>query len=229
MIELILPYEKESREYKHFLYVHYRKDTGAPFYVGIGNNKYTSTYSRAFAKNSKNRNKEWIDFTNNVECTVKILFQTNTKKEIFEKEREFIKLYGRKDLGEGELLNKTDGGLYDYNYSPTLRKKLSDKLTKNNPNFDGKYWVGKTHSEESKLKMSEARKGKRWCPLPLKAIYQYDLEGNFIKKWECANRITENNPIYNTRYLQEKCLKNNIKPYKGFIWSYNNLNNFNNE
>ncbi len=39
-----------------------------------------------------------------------ILFEAETIAEIYKKEQEFIQWYGRKDLGNGNLVNLTNGG-----------------------------------------------------------------------------------------------------------------------
>ena len=97
-----------------------------------------------------------------------------------EKEKEFIKLYGRRDLGLGTLVNLTDGGYGKGKYiaKSTTRKKLSIAATgvpncrkgvKASPEtclrigaakFGNKYWVGRRHSEETKIKIGLSSKGR---------------------------------------------------------------------
>lgn len=88
-------------------------DKNEPFYIGIGTKpkKYRSfyeEYSRAF---SKQRSTFWKIIAEKSEYSVEILFESTDLKEIENKEKEFIDLYGRKDLNKGSLCNLTDGGL----------------------------------------------------------------------------------------------------------------------
>jgi hypothetical protein len=87
------------------------------------------------ASTNTRRNKHWINISK-FGYEVDILFDGLTWDEACVKEKEFISLYGRKDKNKGSLCNLTDGG-------------------------DGCLGRIVTFSEESKRKMSEARKGKK--------------------------------------------------------------------
>jgi hypothetical protein len=87
------------------------------------------------ASTNTRRNKHWVNISK-FGYEVDILFDGLTWDEACIKEKEFISLYGRKDKNKGSLCNLTDGG-------------------------DGCLGRIVTFSEESKRKMSEARKGKK--------------------------------------------------------------------
>ena len=70
---------------------------------------------------------------------IKILHENLSEKQAFDLEKELILDYGRKDLGTGILRNLTEGG-------------------------EGNRKTGYKHSEETKLAMSKARKGKKMGP-----------------------------------------------------------------
>lgn len=84
------------------LYRHIRLDTNEVFYIGIGDIK------RANDKTS--RSKYWRSITNKTKYRIDIILENLTWDDACKKEIEFIKLYGRKDLGLGTLVNMTDGG-----------------------------------------------------------------------------------------------------------------------
>lgn len=86
-----------------YVYSHTRLDTNEVFYIGIGNNKY-----RATAKTC--RNKYWKNIINKTDYSVTILYENITWENAKELEISLIKLYGRKDLNKGSLVNMTDGG-----------------------------------------------------------------------------------------------------------------------
>ncbi len=99
---------------KYYIYRHIRLDTGVPFYIGIGtkdlkfNSKYEIIYKRAFNKPS--RNKIWWDIVNKTDYDIEILMESEDYNFLLRKETEFVKLYGRINLGTGILSNLTDGG-----------------------------------------------------------------------------------------------------------------------
>lgn len=176
----------------YLLYRHIRLDKNEPFYIGIGNEK------RPYEK--RRRNKYWQHIIQKTNYKIEILFNDLTWKEACEKEKEFIKLYGRKDLLLGTLVNMTDGGDGTLNtiswnkgkkglfkHSEETKKKLSEDkkgkpLTKNQINSfkirkKSNYWLDKKLSEEHKLKLSKSKIGKNSIN---KGVYKYNDE--LIKK-----------------------------------------------
>jgi len=106
------------------VYRHIRLDTGEPFYIGIG-----KLLSRAYQ--NRNRTKRWHNIVNKYNYEVEILFDDLTYEKACEKEKEFIKLYGRKDINTGILVNLTDGGDTSTGYKATTETKLKiGKLSK---------------------------------------------------------------------------------------------------
>jgi len=88
-----------------YLYRHIRLDTKTPFYIGIGSDE---NYTRAYDKRSRNRH--WSSIVKKANYEVEIVLDNLSWEEACDKEIEFIKLYGRKDLNEGCLCNMTNGG-----------------------------------------------------------------------------------------------------------------------
>lgn len=133
------------------LYRHIRLDKNEPFYIGIG-----KTEKRAFFIH--NRNKFWKNVVAKSKYEVEILFDNLTWKEACEKEKEFIALYGRKDLGTGILCNMTFGG------EGQLGNKFNLGIKRNDPKFRKKMSeIAKKrfYSEETREKMRLAKLGKK--------------------------------------------------------------------
>lgn len=139
----------------YVLYRHIRLDNNEPFYIGIGNQK------RPYEK--RRRNNYWQNIITKTDYRIEILFNELTWDEACVKEKEFIKIHGRKDLALGTLVNLTDGG------DGTLNTKSWNK---------GKKGLYK-HTEETKIKLSEQKKGK---PLTEKQIQSLKTREN-INYW----------------------------------------------
>ena len=92
------------------------------------------------------------------------------------------------------------------------------------------------HSDESKKKMSEQRKGKHYSSrtefkkgmIPWakglkgkfgKSVIQYDVDGNFIKEWPNVYSVVQYFGGKSQSCLRQ-CCKRNRKRYKGFIWRF---------
>ena len=105
------------------MYRHIRKDKNEVFYIGIGSDK---DYKRAFI--NKKRSKFWEAIINKTDYEVEIMLDNLTWDEACEKEKEFIKLYGRKDLKNGTLVNLTDGGEGSLNV--IIKEETRIKLSK---------------------------------------------------------------------------------------------------
>jgi len=149
-----------------YVYRHIRLDKDEPFYIGIGNK---SNYSRAYENHSSKRNKIWNDIVLKSLYEVEIIIDELTKEEASEKEKEFIKLYGRKDLNNGVLCNLTDGGdgIWNCIRSEETRKKLREqKIGSKNHRFGIKQsyetllkrgvFESRKRTEETKKKQSLA-------------------------------------------------------------------------
>ena len=117
----------------YYTYAYLREDK-TPYYIGKGKgNRLYKRGSRVFAPP---KDKSRIIY----------LKQNLTEEEAFKHEIYMIAVLGRIDLGTGILHNMTDGGEGISNPSEETRKKISDAQK------------GKTHTEESRKKMSESKK-----------------------------------------------------------------------
>lgn len=87
------------------VYRHRRLDNFQVFYVGIGKNKY-----RAYEKSPLRRSEYWSRVVNKCGHEVEIVADNLSYEDAKELECFLIQLYGRKDLGTGQLINMTDGG-----------------------------------------------------------------------------------------------------------------------
>jgi hypothetical protein len=133
------------------------------------------SYRRAYISK---RNKFWKNIVSKTDFKVEILFDNISFEEAVIKEKEYIKLYGRRDLNEGTLVNLTNGGEGTVGATPWNKgKKYLMNLTQEQRNNISKKIkgrvlsqdtiekiriknIGRKHSIESKKKVSLKNKGK---------------------------------------------------------------------
>jgi hypothetical protein len=170
------------------LYRHIRLDKDEPFYIGIGKDE-----SRAYSK--RNRTKYWHNITNKG-YDIEILFDDLSYDEAKLKEIEFIKLYGRIDLGTGILCNMTDGGdgSNGFKHSKEALIKIGEKSKgriktpeqiekwrsninfKRSPELTEKIrqsLIGKKHTEERKENQRKLRLGKKLSEEAKRKLSEY--------------------------------------------------------
>jgi|694.fasta_scaffold43030_7 hypothetical protein len=177
-----------------YVYRHIRLDKNEPFYIGIGSD---SDYSRAYC--IQKRNNIWNKIVTKSDYEVEILLDNITWDQACIKEKEFINLYGRKDLNTGILSNLTDGGegVYGLKFTDEAKNKMSiaqknkkpiSEQTRNRMSIASKsrnvgaYRIGKKHSKETKEKMRLSRigvkKAKLICP-----HCKLEGRGGAMKQW----------------------------------------------
>lgn len=110
-----------------YVYIHTRLDTNKVFYVGIGS---VDKYKRAYTY--QGRNNYWKNIVAKVDYKVDIIFDNITWEKACKKEIRIIKLFGRKDLKLGFLVNMTNGGdgILNMKHSDKTKKIISLGLTK---------------------------------------------------------------------------------------------------
>ena len=147
-----------------YLYRHIRLDKNEPFYIGIGSNE-LNNYKRAYW--TYERNEIWNRIVAKTDYEVEIILDDLTWLEACEKEKEFIKLYGRKNIKSGTLANMTDGGdgVFGMKHSTETKEKIGSVSRGKILSEETRYKMsiakkGRIVSEETKIKMSQVQKGK---------------------------------------------------------------------
>ena len=215
-----------------YLYRHIRLDKNEPFYIGISSTD--DNYARAFDRSHKHRrNKLWQNITNKTDFEVEILLDNLTHEESCEKEMEFIKLYGRKDLGTGTLCNYTDGGDKGtfgrkYTYTDEHRKKTSEAVKKvyQREGQKEKFALTRTFtrlSQETKDKIKESKKNstpkKRTgvCHKPAMEVLQFNLDGEIVATYKSVTSAAKMG--YCSRAISRTC-RGLSAFHRGFKWKY---------
>lgn len=197
---------------KHYLYRHIRLDKNEVFYIGIGTKGINKKgYGRAFENH--NENSIWVNIVNKSDYEVEILLESDDYNFIKQKEIEFIALYGRKNLGTGTLANLTDGGDGQLGRVVTLetKKKISDKLR-------GRKIAPETLEKRKKTRQFIVPYNKGIKYQTGKPVYQYDLEGNFIKEWASAYEAADKLNLQSTSI--SRCCNLQRNGHGGYMWFF---------
>lgn len=247
-------FEKQTEEIgKHYLYAHLRLDTNEYFYIGIGTKyNHNKDYTRAKAIGSQ-RSSIWRGITSRSEYKVIILFENDDYQFIKEKEIELIAKHGQIIKNNGTLCNLTNGGdgtlgrrnydiikpVYLYYKTGEFFKEFeaySDatkflKVTRSIVNLSiNKHYLVKGYILKSfkcdKVEPILDIKDKLKKRLS-KPVYQFDLDGNFIKEWVSsseASRVLGISGGHIRECANGKQTANKNKNFRknagNFIWKY---------
>ena len=209
-----------------YVYRHIRLDKNEPFYIGIG--KSNSDFNRAYSH--KNRNVYWNNIVNVTKHRVEIMLQDITWDEACEKEIEFIELY-KKNTENGTLCNISDGGGGGY-LSKEINEKRKLSLIGHIVSQETKVKIGlkakgRKASSSTKEKMSKSHKKNKtgsWLISKghqngnAKSISQFDLDGTFIKTWECS--IYACKELLINKSSLSAALNGRQKSAGGFMWKF---------
>jgi hypothetical protein len=206
-----------------YVYRHIRLDKNQPFYIGVGTH---DTYKRAY--DEKSRNPHWKHIVNKTKYKVDILIDELSEQDAFAKEIEFISLYGKHSNG-GLLCNISDGGEGGFLSNEVNEKRKLALLGRKLPNYIKEKIrikaIGRKASFSTKEKMSQIHKKNgtgKWLVSKghqngnAKPVSQYNLDGTFIKTWECS--------MYACKELSinKSCLSAALNGFQksagGFIW-----------
>jgi hypothetical protein len=167
---------------KAYVYRHIRLDKNEPFYIGIGTD---GNFTRA--KEKTRRSDFWNKIVSKTDYEIEILFENIDIEEAKKKEIEFISLYGRKNLGTGTLANLTDGGDGAFgrvfSHSEETKKKMSEQRKGLKSSRKGKKL-----SDEQRKRMSDSKKGKSWNEI-------YGEEYADIKRAQLSKLMTKNKEL----------------------------------
>jgi len=137
-------------------------DGGHTYYVGQG------VYKRPYKPHPYRGYKGNPCIKPTDENQIVIIKDNLTEQEAKDLEIELIAKHGRLDLGEGYLINKTDGGegTNGYIVSEETKRKLSEAAKRRTHTEETRRKIGeankrRTVTEETRRKMSETRKGKK--------------------------------------------------------------------
>lgn len=142
--------ETSSVENKFYVYAHY-DDSGKVFYVGKGHGKRSHSLRRSLY---------WKRYATKHGLHVKIWAENLTEEQAFTMEKDWIKVYGRRDLGTGCLVNLTDGG--EGGRGKIISAKTRALVSKANKgsiaisNSSKAYWADPEHR---KMRIEKLRKG----------------------------------------------------------------------
>ena len=160
-----------------YLYKHIRLDTNEVFYIGIG---YNNNFKRAFSK--CNRNKYWKNIVNKTNYSVEIVESNISWNDACKLEISLIKIFGRKDLNKGCLVNMTNGGdgivgliqTDEHKRKNSEANKGKKKTVEQVENFKNRH-----QSDETKLKISISNKGRK-CSNETKEKISNKLKNKYV-------------------------------------------------
>jgi hypothetical protein len=184
---------------RFYTYAYLREDR-TPYYIGKGKGDRAYKRNRVGIQPPKDKSR------------IILLKQNLTEEEAFRHEIYMIDVFGRKDLGTGILINRTNGGdgvsglihnreareRMSKSHKGKIRSEKTRKRMSEAKKGENNYIYGKSHSEETKRKQSEAKRGEKNYLSKLWKITK--INGEEILVWGLYGWGKENNYHHNGLY-----------------------------
>jgi hypothetical protein len=136
----------------YYVYGLFVEGSDLPFYIGKGKGSRAHDHLGGNEGGNSHKNntirKAQRDGLNISVC---FYFETDIESEAFDKERELISKYGRRNIGTGCLTNLTEGGEGASGYKHTPEQIERNRMAH----------LGSKHSEATKVKMSQVSLGRK--------------------------------------------------------------------
>lgn len=172
--------------------------------------------------------------------TVDVLEECESREHMLKQEKFWIKkLKSHVKHGQGYNMTMGGDGVFDYKHTEKAKRSMSEKRKgAQNHNF-GKRWgreahppeflemmskrhsgagnpmFGRKHSEETRRKIAAANKRRTYTGT---AVLQFDLEGNFMKRFESAQAAARSVEGSGNKILM--VCKGERKTHKKHMWRY---------
>lgn len=204
----------------HYVYVLY-KDAIIE-YIGVScdpHKRFRHHFYEAFnerGKEYKLKKSRWIR-KHGENVKMKIVFK-GTEKEAYDTEIRLISIARMKNK---PLRNNTNGGdrppkINQLDCFNDIKNKLSEKRRGRRPSSETRLKMSESHKRIRSGDRLGVRKGKENGMA--KPVIQMDLDGNFIKEWDCGRTACRALGIWKTGI--SRAIRGDIKTSGGFRWKY---------
>lgn len=150
-----------------YVYLHKKKTTGEVFYVGKGSGK------RAWSV--RGRSKFWKSIVSKYGVDIEVYADNLQEWYAFELEQDLISLYGRRDLGDGALVNLNDGGYggtCGYEHTVDHKEFMRERMTgTNHPCHDANVYTFYNFITEETVKCKRVELKERYPNVSTNSLF----------------------------------------------------------
>ncbi len=210
----------------YILYVHINKTNGKR-YVGITSNRPAQRWHRGGGYKDQRRFYSAIQHYGWDGFEHIILASGLSKEEAERREEETIREYKSNDLRYGynienggvihKLSDEQKEHLRQVQLGRTHSEETKRKMSESHKGVSSSWLIGRKASDATRQKMSDHRKGSR-NPRAV-AVRQYSLDGTFIAQYDYMEKAKEAVGVKKSTHISQCCAGKRNKAY-GYVWRY---------